>query len=110
MKENNIGSARRAYAKRNNISFTQEDAARYFDVSIGTYRNWEQGRTEPSGAQISKMADLYGTTIDYLLGVTPIVTYAVVSYKDSNESTLVELYRNLTQEQQDAILALLRSM
>ena len=51
-----------------------------------------------------------GTTIDYLLGVTPIVTYAVISYKDSNESILVELYRNLTQEQQDAILALLRSM
>ena len=64
---NNIGNARRAYAKNRRISFTQEDAARYFGVSIGTYRNWEQGRVDLNSAQIAAVADLYETSVDYLL-------------------------------------------
>lgn len=44
--DNNIGNARRAYAKRVG-KYTQEDAARDFSVSLSAYRNWEQGKNLP---------------------------------------------------------------
>lgn len=36
--------------------------------SMQTYANWEYGRTEPDFATVSKLADLFGVTSDYLLG------------------------------------------
>src|SRR5262249_23696954 len=36
-------------ALRNKLGLTQEDFAAAFGVSIGTVRNWEQGRRRPEG-------------------------------------------------------------
>lgn len=36
--------------------------------SMQTYANWEYGRTEPDFSNVSKLADLFGVTTDYLLG------------------------------------------
>lgn len=93
MKNNNIGDARRAYAESIGNKFTQEDAAKYFDVSIGTYRNWEQGRVDLSSAQISQIADLYGTTTDYLLGTSPKHNAHYTEVLTKDEKRLVQLYR-----------------
>jgi putative transcriptional regulator len=34
---------------RNKVGLSQDDFARAFGVSIGTLRNWEQGRNRPDG-------------------------------------------------------------
>lgn len=107
MLDNNIGTARRAFAKRSDTSFTQEDAARYFGVSIGTYRNWEQGRTEPSGAQISRMAEKYGTTVDYLLGVTDSAPATITT---NDEQRALNLLRALSAEDKRLALRLLERL
>ncbi|MDP8002316.1 helix-turn-helix transcriptional regulator [Enterococcus faecium] len=36
--------------------------------SMQTYANWEYGRTEPDFSNVTKLADLFGVTTDYLLG------------------------------------------
>ena len=67
--ENNIGEARRNYAATlDSGKFTQEEAARFFGVSKGTYSAWEQGVGKGlKGEQLKKIADKYQTTVDYLL-------------------------------------------
>ena len=38
---------------RNKINKTQEEFAAMLNVSVGTLRNWEQGRRKPAGAALS---------------------------------------------------------
>ncbi|MGI6096428.1 MAG: helix-turn-helix domain-containing protein [Lachnospiraceae bacterium] len=46
---------------------SREYVARKLDISAGTIRNWELGKTEPSVVHIKALADLFGVTTDYLL-------------------------------------------
>ena len=64
--DNNIGEARRAYADRVG-GFTQEEAAKYFDVALSTYKKWEQGQGKMNGAQLRSIAEKYDVSTDYLL-------------------------------------------
>lgn len=66
--ENNIGEARRNYSLRNG-KFTQSDAAKFFGVSLSTYKKWEQGQGMMNGEQLKEIAMKYDTTVDYLLDV-----------------------------------------
>lgn len=93
MTSNNIGNARRAYSDSIGNRFTQEDAAKFFGVSIGTYRNWEQGRVEITAAQISAIADLYGTTTDYLIGSSSRSEMRYEETLSRAERRLIQLYR-----------------
>lgn len=36
-------------ARRKTLGLTQEDAARQLDVTLACYRNWEDGKHEPTG-------------------------------------------------------------
>ena len=46
---------------------TRAQAASLLDVSEGTLKRWESGASIPS-AKACDMAELYGCTVDYLLG------------------------------------------
>ena len=48
----------------------QEDAAKEMDIPYRTYRRYETGEREPVASILIKMADLYGVSIDYLVGRT----------------------------------------
>lgn len=48
---------------------TQSDIAKLFDVGYTTISNWETGFSEPSIEQIKILADYFGVTVNYLLGV-----------------------------------------
>ena len=102
--DNNIGNARRDFAKRNG-KFTQEDAAKEFGVSLSAYRNWEQGKFLPSVGIANSIAKKYGVSVDYLLGITdsPRVDYAVISLT-SHEEELVEIYRSLNDDGKNHLL------
>ncbi len=47
---------------------TQEDIALMLDASRATLANWETGRTKPDSTSLSKLADCFDVTVDYLLG------------------------------------------
>ena len=46
------------------------EAAEELLVSKTTLSNWESGRRVPSVEALEKLADLYGVSVDYLLGRT----------------------------------------
>ncbi|WP_398576682.1 helix-turn-helix domain-containing protein [Streptococcus gordonii] len=50
------------------------------DVQQGTYSRWENGTLEPSLEAIVKLAKLFDTTTDYLLGKTIYSTLDVVPH------------------------------
>lgn len=53
---------------RNEKGLTQREIAKIFNVSQGTYNNWENGKTQPSIEQLVAIADFFGVSIDYLVG------------------------------------------
>lgn len=46
----------------------QKEMASLLNVSQGTYSDWEVGRHMPDKDSLFKMADIYGTSLDYMLG------------------------------------------
>lgn len=93
MDASRIGDARREYARRNKKSFTQKDAAEHFGVSLGTYRNWEQGRVGLNSGQLDAISDLYGVTVDYLLGRDAPAAAPSPQPMTPEERELLALYR-----------------
>lgn len=47
----------------------QTEVAEILGVSISTYCNYEYGQREPGASAISKLAQLYHVSADYLLGI-----------------------------------------
>ena len=53
---------------RKNRGLTQLDFAREFKISNGAVGNWESGKRIPDSDTLSKIADFFGVSVDYLLG------------------------------------------
>ena len=53
---------------REAANLTQVQAAKKLGISDGTYKNYEQGKREPSNKMLVKIANLYNVPTDYLLG------------------------------------------
>lgn len=47
----------------------QKDAAEALEVTISTIRRYETGGTYPNAARLVEMAQLYGCSVDHLLGI-----------------------------------------
>lgn len=111
---NNIGDARRSYESTlPSGRFTQEDAARFFNVSVGTYAHWEQGKGKLNGEILCAIADKYGCSVDYLLcRVSDPTPYRPVQRSPlrDDEERLVEAYRDCTKREQTNILSLAETM
>lgn len=46
----------------------QSEVARFIGISQNTYSYWENGKVKIDNESLQKLADYFGTTIDYLLG------------------------------------------
>ena len=53
---------------RKEKGYTQNRVAIYCDITEKTYQNYELMTREPKIEILIKIADLFGTTIDYLVG------------------------------------------
>ena len=51
---------------------SQDDIAEYLGISRRTYNSLENGHTKINLHHICKLADLYNTSVDYLLGRTDV--------------------------------------
>lgn len=78
---------------------TQNQVAEILGISDGTYKNYEQGKREPNGDMIVKLATLYNVTTDYLLGKdnTPPNPIEMLS-NDKLEQSLIYGYFKLPKE------------
>lgn len=103
---NNIGDARRSYESTlESGKFTQQDAADFFDVKVGTYSHWEQGKGKLNGEILCRIADKYGCSVDYLLCRTDDPTpYPKGSAELSDdEQSLISDYRDLTPREKASV-------
>lgn len=50
---------------------TQSDMAKALDISRVAYTNYELGNREPDFNTTAKIAAILGTSVDYLLGISP---------------------------------------
>lgn len=83
---------------------SQQEACERFGVSLGTYRNWEQGRVVMNGEQLIQAAKLYDTTVDFLL-----MTDAASSENDK-EDDLIEMYRSMTDDGKRSLIAVAKAL
>lgn len=61
-----LGQKIRDLRKQKRLS--QTELGKYIGVSQTTVTAWEKGRAEPSSGYLSKLADYFNVTTDYLLG------------------------------------------
>jgi len=87
---------------RKNENKTQEDMAQLLNVAKTTYCGYELETSEPSIATLIKLADYYNVSLDYLVGRQFAND---VGYLSDSEKSMLEIYRNLSAENQRRYLA-----
>ena len=97
----------RLFELRNEKGLSQRDIAKIFNISQGTYNNWENSKTEPSIDQLISLANFFNVTVDYLIGNDNSNSFLTLS-KDQN--TLLTLYDNLSEKTQKALLSFIKNM
>lgn len=109
--QNNIGEARRSYALTcENGNFTQGDAAAYFGVSLSTYQKWEQGTGKSLKVEtLCAIADLYGTSVDYLLCRTETPKFEPIRQQGRYERELSALCGQLSEQQIEILVSTARN-
>jgi len=69
---------------REDNDLTQEDLAKFLNISQTTYSRYESGALDIPSQSLIKLAKYYSTSIDYLLGLTNSdKTYPKNSNKDN---------------------------
>ncbi|MEN8702467.1 helix-turn-helix domain-containing protein [Bacillus infantis] len=75
-----------------------------FGIARSTYTGWEMGRRTPNGQTLVDLAELFGTTVDYITGKTeddgPL---AKVEVKDLMKTKLTYNGKDITEEQREAL-------
>lgn len=72
--------------------YSQKYVAVALGVAAPTVSQWESGSKEPSKDNLIKLADLYGVTVDYLLGHDVSAHDSEIS---DTESQLIFMFRTL---------------
>ncbi len=91
---------------RTSRGISQQQLANVIGTSQQSINKYENHSVEPDIRTLMKLADLFGTTVDYLVGYVPhSAGEAPIDAPDlsDEESTLVRNYRRLSQEEQDSI-------
>ena len=101
-------------ALRDEKKLKMKDVADGIGMNPTTYRKYENGTLEPSFATLSKLADFYGVTTDYLLGrpdakepADPIASLPTV---DEMEKDLFREWLDLDEASRKAFLDVLRKI
>ena len=81
---------------RNQSGMTQNELASKIGVTGQTILNWENGIYEPKIAQLIALSNLFGVSIDYLVG------------KKNNEKTVDDICKELGKISQEEFLGFVR--
>lgn len=57
--------------ERKKLGYSQKQLAQILNVSQQTVGSWEVGRTEPDAKTLTKLANVFGVSVDYLTGYSP---------------------------------------
>ena len=90
---------------RKAAGYNQQDASKIFNVSLGTYRNWEQGRVVMYGKQLIHAAEACNTTVDYIL-----MTDIEISKVTKQQEELDTIFQKLQVSSRAILLDLAKSL
>lgn len=65
----NISIGAKISELRNNLSLTQDEVVNSLGISNKTLSKWENGMSEPSLTMLTKLAEYYNVSTDYILGI-----------------------------------------
>ena len=82
------------FRKKNNLS--QDDLGRLLNTNGKNVSLWERGITRPNIDTLKKMATLFNTTTDYLLGITDFGKDKFEQLKKSLEENGLKVNDDLT--------------
>lgn len=98
--------AERIRMLRIRAGLSQQELGRQLGVSAVAVGKWERGQTQPDIHSLTRMADIFGTTIDDLCDRA-----APTSPADSpNIAVMTRAFRQLTPEEQEKYIAVGRAL
>ena len=92
---------------RSEKKLSQRDMAKKFNISQGTYNNWENSKTEPSVEQLIQLSDFFDVSVDYLIGRSDSYQYESKLEPNVKNFQMLKIFNNLSEEDQDALIRLL---
>ena len=97
---------------REECGMTQQELADKLFLTQKTINSYERGRTQPNMETLCKLADIFDTSIDYLLGITDVrYSYALANDKEliEKEKCFIKNFRKLSDETKDHIVGIIQS-
>ena len=88
---------------RQNHGYSQKYVALSIGVAPSIVSRWESGKKIPSRESVSKLADLYEVTIDYLMGRSDEEMPISADSLSDDELKLIQDYRKLNKQGQEYI-------
>ncbi len=90
---------------RNKNGQSQKDIAERLGITQQAYANYERGAREPDNETLSQLADLFGVSVDYLLGRTDEpIPQSLDEQLNGIEFALFGEVKDLTDEEKQDIL------
>ena len=102
---------------RENSGYSQKYVALTLGISAPSVANWERGKTSPTRENVIRLADLYGVSVDYLLGRSDDASVVAAGVTDTPqtdtgdglrlsdaEKKLIRRFRDLDEDDQEAVL------
>ena len=100
--------AERIRALRQRAGLSQQELGSRLGVSAVAVGKWERGQTQPDIRTLTRMADIFGTTIDDLCDHE--VSAAAASPADGNIQVMTRAFRQLTPDEQEKYIAVGRAL
>lgn len=98
--------AERIRALRLRAGISQQQLGRELGVSAVAVGKWERGQTQPDIHSLTRMADIFGTTIDDLCDHS----VPAPSSDSTNLQVMARAFRQLTQDEQEKLIAVGRAL
>lgn len=94
---------------RTNSNLTQKELAQELNITAKAYWSYESGRTEPSIEILTKIADYFNVSLDYLCG-RPNENLLFIDSLTEEQKKIVSLVKSLTHDQSLLVLGYLSNM
>lgn len=83
-------------------NYTQKNIAEMLNIPLNTYTQYELGNREPTVSTLTKIANIYNVSLDYLLENSKAPQKK--SEFTTQEEEIIDMFRNLSKTSQDAII------
>ncbi len=95
---------------REEMKMTQLRLSIELGISQETVSAYEIGKHYPSVTALLKMADLFHTSVDYILGLSDYRLMEKTDGLPNDEATVLALYRSLCTNQKEKVIAYISGM